>query len=673
MEYGGRLQNIESVVYTLEETPGYHTFYFSPTKGLVDIEAMQMADDYIKIVAADPSGIVDLLSTEQENELSYQDMTVNSASTDVAAADLMLKLTSSRTVNLDAEIRLSSGKTLRAKYSGFCSKYPANAADEPDAVLDKSIFSYYFGLLDGASAHNYYLVLTDSPFVLDGTNWTLTTAGHALILDLFADLGEDDNWRYLPTGIYETSESMTDHTYTSQNSALFYFDNSGKRIEYTMLSPVEISRDDNGQTTIAVAYLDDTNTERTLIYKNELTMVNGIGGASLPQIQDDVELKSHSAEAFYQGNLLQGNAGLMQINIYDETYATQEGAGGYAVTLYVFHDLFADPSKAAIMPGEYVLGSHFTHSTWMAAQEMSFAGVTMPIGTYAHCDDGTSYGKFSYASAGENIKISDAGMSSDNKPLYKIDFNLISRDGYKIKGSYTGAIPITDVSDDKSQDDGTSTLERDYKMDLDYIVKARLYPNDQIYVTNLGYKPISEYGCGYQIIDIGSPSGKDGDEGDIMRIELLVEPGAEQTITPGEYMVTTDRYPASFKPGVCVRGHILADEGVTGTRWMHFEEGKYIVMDGHACIYGGSIVVSDAGNGNFTFEIKGTCVRKHNVTGTWTGPVVNGWSDQPIGVTPQVPMRTSSRKIQIPGRLGSSFILPHYVDKSRLIGSDGLR
>lgn len=72
------------------------------------------------------------------------------------------------------------------------------------------------------------------------------------------------------------------------------------------------------------------------------------------------------------------------------------------------------------------------------------------------------------------------------EPVYKIEFNLTSKDGFTLNGSYTGVIPITDASDDKSDDDGTSTLERDYDMDLSKIKKAHYYTSDQVYIQGIG-------------------------------------------------------------------------------------------------------------------------------------------------------------------------------------------
>ncbi len=64
-QYGQTLNKIGSVLYTLEETEGYHTFYVSPTVGIRDMEVMLMADDYVKLAVDNVSGAVDLLGGGQ--------------------------------------------------------------------------------------------------------------------------------------------------------------------------------------------------------------------------------------------------------------------------------------------------------------------------------------------------------------------------------------------------------------------------------------------------------------------------------------------------------------------------------------------------------------------------------------------------------------------------------
>ena len=75
--------------------------------------------------------------------------------------------------------------------------------------------------------------------------------------------------------------------------------------------------------------------------------------------------------------------------------------------------------------------------------------------------------------------------------------------------------------------------------------------------------PPAPEACGYQFIDLGlatgtykhDPTGEYNDpgklvEGDIVRLDLLVEPGDEGKITPGTYTLSPNRYPAQMRPGV---------------------------------------------------------------------------------------------------------------------------
>ena len=54
---GDAQHSIASVVYTVDKDTKVYTFYFSPTGGLMDLDAMLMADDYIKIVTKSPAGV----------------------------------------------------------------------------------------------------------------------------------------------------------------------------------------------------------------------------------------------------------------------------------------------------------------------------------------------------------------------------------------------------------------------------------------------------------------------------------------------------------------------------------------------------------------------------------------------------------------------------------------
>ncbi|MBO8453723.1 MAG: hypothetical protein IAC07_03240, partial [Bacteroidetes bacterium] len=315
--WGGAVSPIESVVYTAEEKEGCHVFYISPTAGIIDTENAQLADDYIKVTVQDPSGTVDLYSGE--NEVTYKDMTVSSASSsEVSSASLSVNLTSSRTLRLSLDVTMASGQTLKAEYDGFCVKYPADPSGY-DVVMDKAIYAYYFGQASaGTTTHNYYFTLTDAEYTADTSSgspdYDLKEEGYVLILDMFTDL-EGDSWKTLPDGVYAQSNGYGDHTYTVNYSAAFHYDADGNRTQLLLAGPLSVETDEEGVTTISGTFYED-GVERTFAFRSTLQLTNGLFNPSLPQIGEDVHVKGVYAEGLYNGNLMGSGTGMMQINIY---------------------------------------------------------------------------------------------------------------------------------------------------------------------------------------------------------------------------------------------------------------------------------------------------------------------------------------------------------------------
>lgn len=652
----GVVREIKSAVYSVE-TPGngekadaseaasVYTIYLSPTAGLVDVDGMLIADDAVKITVKQPSGAVDFAVAG--NGIAYGEIDVNSPNVGEASkADLSVEFLSARVARISAEIE-TGGKTLTVAYYGLCKNSDASeVGDDADKVLlDKVPLSWYLGPVKGVESHNYYMAFTDAEHTVSKGRVTLKEAGYLFVADLYAVPGEDAYT--LPEGEYMASQLNEDHTFTSQYTGVQYIDAEGNKTQLSLVSgePLKVSHEGDVWS-VSLRFVDTDGSEKSIVYEGQLQIVDQPedGGFYLPQIGRDVEVVGFSATATYYGNMLEAGTGMMQINIYDETYDTEEGQGGLAAALVVFNDLFGNPKEAVIKPHEYLANTSFQWGSWMPAVEIPMEGLVFPLGTYVQLDDGTSFGQFSYGKEGI-IKIEAAGTAQgeDGKiePVYKIEFNLTSKDGFTLKGSYTGVIPITDASDDKSDDDGTSTLERDYDMDLSKIKKAHYYTSDQVYIQGIGYKPISSYGCGLQFINIGIEWVGDHLEdfvdrepgGDIVRVELTTEPGKENEITPGTYEVTEQRWPAYIKPGVMMRG-IMLDGGLHGSRWMHQtysmwgDDNKiFEYMDGHALLYDGQVTITKVeGEGKenwYRFEVDGICVRKHHVRGTWEGPVVS--------------------------------------------------
>lgn len=70
--YNNAESSIGSVVYTVDDESRVYSIYFSPTSGIVDLEAMLLADDYILISTPTPTGDIDLLAQDGGNSLVYK-------------------------------------------------------------------------------------------------------------------------------------------------------------------------------------------------------------------------------------------------------------------------------------------------------------------------------------------------------------------------------------------------------------------------------------------------------------------------------------------------------------------------------------------------------------------------------------------------------------------------
>lgn len=628
--YGTEIRRIASAIYTTEEQEGCTTFYFSPTADIADPEGMKLAGDCLKITVPDPSGRIDL--TAAGVEVLCGDIALTPSTLEgYPKASLSVRLTSAQTVSLELDVEAQSGQTLKSDYYGICRPWPVDESVQYDYPCTDCIQASYFGRGEGGKdVTNYYLIFTTQPYeiITDGFKQyiKLVKPGYVLYLDTYAPLVDAENKLSLTPGSYLPDLNRAPFTYYSEYSAAIWQDEAGGARQHPLAGPIEIGINEEGSYTLATSFLDESGAPVTIGWEGPLTVTDDEQSqmTGLPNIGEDVQIVGTSAKAVYYGNLFASSTGFLNILIYDDKYLNEEGAGGLCASVAVFNKLFTNPKFAAPIPGTYEVATDFRNGSWMPGVEMNYIGMLVPMGCYIQQDDGSSYGRFAMGLTG-TVTIADAGQGA-----YKVDFEMTSRDGYKMKGSYTGEIPVTDESDDDGNDDGTSTLEEDHDMDLSQIKTARLWPLED--------KKSDEAGmCGWQDIDIGSASGWDFDQvivnRDIFRAELYVPQGTSGMLTPGTYPVVEENWPAYIKPGMAAKGRFTTEADWSGTRWMHFRpDHQYLYMDGHAFGYGGEVKVEKAEGGDnwFTFSIDVTCVRGMHVRGTWTGPVINGFTNEPV-------------------------------------------
>lgn len=672
--YNGSVFSLQSVIYTFEEVEGSAVFYLSPTAGITDIDGMQAANDYIRLVVGKTNGSnVNFAGTD--NAVVYNDLQAdasNASQFKITKLDVILY--GATAVEIQINIASNDGRsTLLTNYYGSCTRYPSDdIAIEAVAVCTHVAQQVYFGQGLGTNAHEYDLLVSTSQLTqaTDGTLVLLEETGYAMHIAFFAIPNSVYRTR-LPQGTYKYSEGAEAGTYLSVSYLAEFSTENGHQEMSTrpFVGDMTVTTDNNDITTIRASFVDSSNRLRTIAYQGKLGNFMDINSSTyLPQFNQDVDMTANKANGIYYGRMGEQAYGTFELVIYENAYLDgQEGSFG-ATLLLTSPTLFTKEAdlkqNISKLNGTYNASSTFSQSmSWFKPVEMNVYGMVQPYGTFLHQYDGSYYGLFGYANDG-TVTISAGSADGD----MHIEFDLTSQNGSKMKGRYDGPIEWSWQPVSSDSDDGTSTLTEDYDMDLARHKEARLVVPQQIYIGGIGYTQMSDYSkrwgsqspdknddIGYQYIAFGNiglnedPVGT-VNAGDFAYIELVTAPGEERQLKPGHYTISPQRWPAYFHPmnsdgeGVAVKGMLLNSISYT-SHWEHHyaSDGGLSVIDGHAYFYGGEVTVSgpDA-DGEYTFEFDCLCVRDHHVRGTWKGPV-SGISTETDTAMWRAPMLTEDQ------------------------------
>lgn len=664
--FNGEIFEIRSVVYTTEEISGSWVFYLSPTQDIIDVPGMEEADDYIRAVVGKTNGS-NASFADTDNEVCYQTVQINAENfTDYKISRMFVYLDSPTVVRFEMEIEANAANTMAisANYSGYCTRWPSDDIEENagNRLCTHIAQAAYFGQGTGTNAHEYDLLVATSPITqtTDGQLVLEQKEGYCMLIGFFAIPGAAYRTR-LPQGTYKHSENAEAGTYLSLSYIGKFETENGKQTMTTLNfdGDITVTTNNEGITTIRAYFLDESNRRQMIAFRGNLgSFLDATSATYLPALNEDIDFTANKINAIYYGRMGDEAIGTFELVIYEDDYLENKEETFAATVMLTAETLFT--SKKSLeegmskLNGTYTAASTFTKKwSWFRPVELNAYGMVQPFGTFVHKIDGSYYGAFGYADDGE-VTISDAGDGN-----IKIEFELTSNNGSKMKGSYEGPIEWDWQIVASDGDDGTSTLEADYDLNLNRITEARLVVPQQIYIGGVGYTNMSDYSkkwgsqaagtknddIGYQYIafgNLGINENPDGsiNEGDIVYIELVTAPGEERQLKPGHYFVSRERWPAYFHPmkygvevedkegnktkedqGVAIKGMLLANTAYT-SHWQHHKNQNGLsVMDGHAYFYGGELWITENSNGTYTFEFDCTCVRDHHVRGKWTGPV----------------------------------------------------
>lgn len=510
-------------------------------------------------------------------------------------------------------------QTKRHKVKAPAASTVAAQADQ-QITLTQCVAAVYANVSGGLG--NYYLIFSEKGGAsFDMENGAIVTKDdNTLVIDAYALASSPI---VMPEGVYSPAESsaVTDMSYTTDYSYSIVFDASGKEASSSLLkNGVQVSKAEDGAYTISAT--DKNNV--TYTYTGKLNFTDPSANTHVfPQISADVNATCTGGLAYYHGNLYQSKTGNMYINLFDGDFDPETGGMtglGYNLSLCVFNRLFPNSKNATVLPGTYTVARNFHSGTYYPGMEIDYMGMTMPFGSYVKQRKSLSGNDNDYAYAyivDGTITIEEGSEAGK----FNVTVDCVADDGHVVKATATNvAFPVTDLSDDKPAA-VVSTLTEDVDLKLDYVQKARAYFRGE------------QNGCNVFRVDIGSPSGRDGSEGDILRMDFLADVTASD-LPEGTYELMEenhlwDTYYAPFK---LVQGYFEDAGDLSGTRYEHFAEGKLNVMDNYAAVISGRVGVEKvSGTDNYRFSIDVADGNGFFIKGEWTGPVEKNYTPTGIG------------------------------------------
>ncbi len=476
------------------------------------------------------------------------------------------------------------------------------------------------------SVANYYMILSDNSSATYNSSTGLVSmkgAGYMMALDLYAAPCETKPLT-IPAGTYTANDNFQKFTYNADREItyLMKFNKNGDAVEsYPLTSSIELTLEGTKYSITTEADINGTKTPVT--FSGTIAFEDTEEKPYVwPQLKKDIDVTFTHAQAVYDGNLWDSNTGEFYLNLSTVSLNEENGAmtepNGTRFAIMLFDKLFSDPKDAYVMPTTYTVGRSFKRGTYYPGIEMDYMGMTFPMGfyvqEYAPGISSDSNMGYSYVTDGTvDIKRDDEGV-------YDITVDCVSSYGHTIRGTYHGTIPVHDQST-TSSGSHISTLETDVNCDLEQIPVARLQ-----------YAGLEKNNCHALVLDIGSPSGKDkplvDNGGDIIRFEML-QSAAQPYLLEGTYTVAEERWETYFAPYILKQGYFRNGD-LTGTRYMHFIEGRYMVMDHLAPVVSGTLGVTKNNDDTWTFKFSFMDDANFYINGEWTGPVEYTFDPQAI-------------------------------------------
>lgn len=307
------------------------------------------------------------------------------------------------------------------------------------ATFDRQVAGFYYGVPAGYNYAEYYVVLSEGEATEQEGIYTTTGAGRTLSIDLyyFEPLSGDPA---ITQGTYKYATSKSLRTFDPEKTRGTVNDGKGgiRQIEFKE-GTIDVRL--SGSTyTITASLVTTDGEEFTGSYTCPLTLENREEEQeqNLPPLEKELTGMSFvRAIAKYYNN--DETTDQCTVELYD---VEPGGSDGYYYLLDAGHKLSVDflvatGDDAQIVEGTYTVADTNAALTLIPGYEESFLDSTMPLGTYCEEYSEERVSTYGFASSG-TVTVTRTGDT------YSFDVKLKTSKGYRIEGTYEGAIEMYD-------------------------------------------------------------------------------------------------------------------------------------------------------------------------------------------------------------------------------------
>lgn len=307
------------------------------------------------------------------------------------------------------------------------------------ATFDRQVAGFYYGVPAGYNYAEYYVVLSEGEATEQEGIYTTTGAGRTLSIDLYYFEPHSGD-PAITQGSYKYATSKSLRTFDPEKTRGTVNDGKGgiRQIEFKD-GTIDVRL--SGSTyTITASLVTTDGEEFTGSYTGPLTLENREEEQeqNLPPLEKELTGMSFvRAIAKYYNN--DETTDQCTVELYD---VEPGGSDGYYYLLDAGHKLSVDflvatGDDAQIVEGTYTVADTNAALTLIPGYEESFLDSTMALGTYCEEYSEERVSTYGFASSG-TVTVTRTGDT------YSFDVKLKTSKGYRIEGTYEGAIEMYD-------------------------------------------------------------------------------------------------------------------------------------------------------------------------------------------------------------------------------------